>query len=107
MRSILITSKTAMPDLCDCLVRGLTRLTRTHPTLELRAALPHLQGSWLSPASPDRREAKETIEQVTKHLAELPVPANAPATIENLPMPAGGPEDARNLPQPVVESHDA
>jgi hypothetical protein len=99
--SILITSKTAMPDLCDCLVRGLTRLAQTHPTLELRAALPHLQSSWLAPASLDRREARKAIEQVTKHLSELPVPADAPVTTENLPMPARPSTDSASLPPPV------
>lgn len=96
-------SQTAMPPLADSLARALMQLATTAPTLELRAALTHLQGSWLRPLSSTQREARKAIEEATRNVAYLPLPTNTPITNSDLPRPAEQETSAHSLPRPTVE----
>lgn len=75
--------------------RGLRTLAITHPTPELRQALPALKGSFLEAVPFEFHAIRREIERATAQWKDLPLAAAAPQVEQDLPRPTSepGPHD--------------
>jgi hypothetical protein len=73
---------------------GLSRLARTAPTPQLRAALPHLKRDFWNSSPEEFTPTRELIEDATRKWKDLPLTASGPA------------QDAHDLPRPASERRE-
>ena len=80
--------RTLLPQAAVHVAQGLRRLAETHPTPELRQALPVLKGSFFQPVPGEFHAIRNAIELATAQWRDLPLIANAPSDDSELPLPA-------------------